>query len=548
MKRTLLLSLVVFLTIQAFATKLVEVNVLDKDYIHLYFVDGEATFVDDAKGNCPYDHCEDLDHNDYIPFGSPLNTSNAQNNGTYSITSSDDGNYTSAKQPLNVYRKTKISDMVQRGWINDDYTYDFGYEHHLFLKLPMSMQQGKTYSLTINGNTNSDQTNVSFTYDIFTVRSEAIKVNVVGYTKSTAIKAADVYYWMGDGAARDYSSFEGNKIYLFDVNSKTSVEVGTLIFGTNEATEMIHGHKLLKSKVWHADFTGNYASGKYTLAIEGIGCSDTFEISDEAYREPFGISVKGFFYMRIGQDNLNMIPVPRRPLYIPNSSPSNCKVYLTSMSPYHPQWGSFTSGDAWDQEQDWVQFKLSGNPTNPNAYGGHSDALDWDRPLGHVSIIYDMLLPYILTDGAQSDDDLGIAESGNGIPDLLDEAKNEVDFWLRLRDQNGGYSHGLTNPDGDNALYQAAATGVAAWANAANAAMLAHAYQIAGEQSLKQVYTDSAVAAYAFANALADPQLNKTQNVGYNTMSGVDFKLLAAVFLYNVTGNTDYRKRFEWYY
>ncbi len=56
-----------------------------------------------------------------------------------------------------------------------------------------------------------------------------------------------------------------------------------------------------------------------------------------------------------------------------------------------------------------------------------------------------MLLPYILTDGKLNDDNLGIAESGNGIPDILDEARNEVDFWLRLRDGDG-YSHGLTNP------------------------------------------------------------------------------------------------------
>ena len=32
-----------------------------------------------------------------------------------------------------------------------------------------------------------------------------------------------------------------------------------------------------------------------------------------------------------------------------------------------------------------------------NAWGGHSDAADWDRHLGHISILYDMLLPYILT-------------------------------------------------------------------------------------------------------------------------------------------------------
>ena len=56
--------------------------------------------------------------------------------------------------------------------------------------------------------------------------------------------------------------------------------------------------------------------------------------------------------------------------------------------------------------------------------GGHSDAFDWDRHLAHVSNIYDMLLPYILSGGRLSEDHLGIRESGNGIPDIIDEARN----------------------------------------------------------------------------------------------------------------------------
>jgi hypothetical protein len=86
-------------------------------------------------------------------------------------------------------------------------------------------------------------------------------------------------------------------------------------------------------------------------------------------------------------------------------------------------------------------------------------------------------------------------ESGNGVPDLIDEARYEVDFWLRLRDGNG-YSHGLTNPNGSNQLLQAGPTAIAAWANAANAAMLAEAYRIAGQTTLMNTYRDAAIAAY----------------------------------------------------
>lgn len=56
-----------------------------------------------------------------------------------------------------------------------------------------------------------------------------------------------------------------------------------------------------------------------------------------------------------------------------------------------------------------------------------------------------MLLPYFLSNGRLNDDNLQIGESGNGIPDIMDEARNEVDFWLSLRDGEA-YCHGLTNP------------------------------------------------------------------------------------------------------
>lgn len=76
--------------------------------------------------------------------------------------------------------------------------------------------------------------------------------------------------------------------------------------------------------------------------------------------------------------------------------------------------------------------------------------LDEDRHLGYISIIYDMLmlLPYILTKGAINDDNAGIAESGNCIPDILDEARYEVDYWLRLRDgkEYGHRVHPLRSP------------------------------------------------------------------------------------------------------
>jgi hypothetical protein len=207
------------------------------------------------------------------------------------------------------------------------------------------------------------------------------------------------------------------------------------------------------------------------------------------------------------------------------------------MQPTHANWTTFSGGDVWDNPDSWAAY--STGRTNPRAIGGHADAADWDRHLGHISNIYDMLLPYILTNGAIADDNLGIAESGNGIPDIIDEARNEVDFWLHLRDGQG-YGYGCTNPNGSNVFYQAGANAIAAWASAASSAMLAEAFRIAGQTALMNAYRDSAVNAYNYAGGLADQMLDFKQSIGDGYVRGRDLKMMAAAYLYNVTGNTAY--------
>jgi hypothetical protein len=209
------------------------------------------------------------------------------------------------------------------------------------------------------------------------------------------------------------------------------------------------------------------------------------------------------------------------------------------MQPTHPQWSSFSSGDVWDNPDAWAPFRKTGNPTNDNGFGGHADAADRDRHLGHISIVYDMLLPYILTHGAIGDDDAGIAESGNGIPDILDEARYEVDFWLRVRDGKE-FGYGITNPNSSNELFQAGTNAMAAWASAANTAMLADAFRIAGNTALADQYQASAIEAWGVANGAADPMLDKTMDAGGATFRGRDLKMTAAAYLYNVTGDQTY--------
>lgn len=524
----LLISLC-FLVMPGFAAQLVDVSVLDRDILVVHLSDGDVVHDEGGSGEIITRHTPEL------------NATAAAATASWTLTSADDASYgASGQHPSFCYRKTKLGGHAQMEWIGNDFRYEYTYEHWIYLQLPSSLQQDASYTLIIDPTIHSDVLSQSFTCDIFENRSEAIHVNLVGYVSNTPHKAADLYHWMGDGGARDYTSFEGNAVYLYDVGSEQSAEVGSVNFWMTSGSD-VGGYNLTQSPVWTIDMDGVFTPGTYRLVVEGVGCSQDFEIRDTVYDDPFKISVLGYFYMRIGETNPTGIsPPPRTPLYIPEVSPPDTTVYLTTMQPWHPDWTTFSSGDVWDRPNDWAAFRKPGNPTNADAWGAHSDAADWDRHLAHVVNIYDMLLPYLMTRGAISDDDIGITESGNSIPDILDEARNEVDFWLRLRDDQGGYSHGLTNPNDSHELFQAGPTAIAAWANAANASMLADGFRLAGLLSHMQHYRDEAVAAYNHADNLPDPMLDEGIGLDDGFLRGRDLKMMAAAFLYNVTGDPSY--------
>jgi len=532
-------------TTRAEGAKLAETQVIDQDFLMLRVLDGKVDLVEDlTKMRRPYTNIDgesrDLDVvTRYTPELDPVSV---QTQGNYMVRSHDDDAYGISGQPVAaVHRRSKINGMAIRPWsaVNNDYTYETTKEHQLFLRLPEPLEHGATYTLSIHPAAGIDTTEVTFTYNIFQNRTEAIHVNLTGYWAESGIKAADLYQWMGDGGARDYSAFEGNTVYLYNATTQDLYEVGNVSFWMGSRVEFGHWN-LTGSPVWNVDFTGSYPPGTYRLAIEGIGCSEDFVIHETPRKQPFDVAVQGYYFMRIGQPKVDSVrPVPRQPLYIPGEDPINCKVYLTSMHPWNPAWNTFVDGgDRWDQPDAWSAYRLSGYPSNPNARGGYSDAADWDRHPGHVANIYDMLMPFILSNGLLSDDDTGIAESGNGVPDLLDSARYEVDFWLSLK-TDYGYGSGVTNPTGGNVLYQAGATGIMAWTNALNAAMLAEAYRICQQDALMQTYLDAAETAYNYADGLGDPMLQDTLYGGLNAR-GIDLKMMAAAFLYNVTGNTNY--------
>ncbi len=517
-----------------YATKFIDISPVNNKIIVVHFSDGFNDFPDDAKGpSAYYGHPGPWPPDNMIFHGKALDVKNAQTTANWSLTSKDDRNYSSGKNPLNVYRKSKVSAASRSN--------QYAFDHWIYLVLPDELQQGKTYTLKMDANTNTDLSSVSFTFDVFSAdaETESIHINLAGYYPAfTQTKSADLYMFMGDGGHVDFSDYEGNDVIAFNTATGDKTTVGKVNFWKKKNKSDIGGNQLIKSPVWNCDLSSLSSTGTYRIAIEGVGCSPEFKVDQDVLYDPYKMAIRGYYYMRLGQKDVKGIkPVPRQPLMIPGDESDGyapTTVYVTTFHPFGNMPGE--SGDRWDQAAIWEAGKTG--EINPNARGGHT------------ANIYDILLPYILLQGkALNDDNLELAESGDGIPDIIQEAQYEVDFWLSLK-VSDGYGSGVTNPVNHHGktysgvLYQAAAHPVMAWQSAASCAMTAECYRLSGHTKLMEYYRDKAIEAYNFLKNDEGFTTHIKAELG-EYFSGKDLKMTAAAYLYNLTGDTIYENEMK---
>jgi hypothetical protein len=523
--------------------KVAHAYVADNRTVVLHVLDGKVERIDDAKaGENPFKGHESKGQDRIFRYEPPLAT-DAISPEMFTLRGPD-GDMT----PVAVHRKSKVNG-VAWGWPEAVPTM----AHTLFLELPEPLTvRPEPYVLQLDPSLsiNAETVEVRMHPDTPT---EAIKVNLVGYDPTAPVKSADLYLWRGDGGARDYAEFVGKPVWLFNPADETATKLDATVQSGRPRMQEFGNWDLTASDVWTCDLSEVTEPGTYQLLIEGVGFSRPFEVKPGAAKEPLRQSVIGMYYMRIGEPMdeaghatfSETFPPPRQPLYMPegndagvSADPAGFTVFLTSMGPDHPEWRTL-GGDPWDNK-DWSTWKLEGEPSNPNAYGGYSDAADWDRRNPSINIPLHFLLPYILLGEDVGYDDLDIAESGNGTPDLLDSAAWAVDYWRRLRGPDGGFSYGVNNPSGSVA-YQAHTAPYMAHANAAMSAMLADAFRIAGDDERMNDYLATAKEAYDIGG---DEDLDKTHGIGNNAMTGADFKATAAAYLYKLTGDTRYEDDF----
>ena len=224
--------------------------------------------------------------------------------------------------------------------------------------------------------------------------SRDIRLNQIGYYPKSPKKAI----------IKNASDFV--KFQVIDVEKSKTLFNGSL---SENYTWNLAGEKI---KV--ADFSKLEQKGNYVVYIEGLGYSYPFEIKEKVLNEAFRASVKSLYYQRSSMAlEKKYAGKWFRALGHPDDSvmfhPSSGKKGI----------GKFPRG--WYDAGDFGKYVVNG------AFS-----------LGQMLTLYEQY-PEVLADNS-----LNIPESGNGIPDILDELKYEMDWLLSMQDDDGGVFFKLT--------------------------------------------------------------------------------------------------------
>jgi endoglucanase len=166
--------------------------------------------------------------------------------------------------------------------------------------------------------------------------------------------------------------------------------------------------------VYMGDFSSFEVPGTYQIIVNER-TSYPFDIKANLYQEAWHASIKSYYFQRAS------LPIEKKfdSLFYRAAGHPDMRCF------YHPSSG-----------------KTSGFLASP---GGWYDAGDYGKYVVNGALSTgQMLLLYALYPQAVADQTLHIPESGNGVNDLLDELKYELDWLLTMQDEDGGVFHKLT--------------------------------------------------------------------------------------------------------
>ncbi len=363
-----------------------------------------------------------------------------------------------------------------------------------------------------------------------------IKVDQFGYLPEMRKVAVIADPQAGSNAAEAFNPALGTGQYQVRRWADDSVvQSGTLVPWKAGATHAQSG-----DRGWHFDFSALVTPGSYYLydTVNQVG-SGRFEVGPSVYDAVLRQAVRMYFFQRVN--------------------------FAKAVPFVGAKWTDAAAYEGPSQDRAATSRWAKGDPTTArNVSGGWMDAGDSNKYTTFAQGAVLQLLEAYRANPLVFADDFGIPESGNGVPDLLDEVQWELEFLKRMQDAtaSGGlllkvgldtYDGEVTPPSTDRRprYYLPECTS----STLAGSAMFAAAgvvYQgVAGREAFGADLIQRAEAAWNRARGTTSGfTVFQTQCDDGNIKSGdadvdaagqVGSALIAAVHLYEATGKAEYR-------
>nr|AAG59608.1 endoglucanase Y [Clostridium cellulovorans] len=234
-----------------------------------------------------------------------------------------------------------------------------------------------------------------------------IKVNQDGYLPSSE------KYALVSGFSDELNANAGSQFQVKDATTNAVVYSGTLTLASSFDSDS--GEKILKG-----DFSSVTTPGTYYISVPDAGNSNSvkFKIASDVYKNLLFDSQRYFFYQRQGIE----LKAP----------------YVTD----YPRTDE-TPNDA------IAQFESGTQPAREITKGWY-DAGDKGKYINNGALaVSNMFWAYEMFPETLKDNQFNIPESGNGVVDILDEARWEVEWILKMQDSvSGGFYARVQSKDG----------------------------------------------------------------------------------------------------
>ncbi len=356
--------------------------------------------------------------------------------------------------------------------------------------------------------------------------TDKIVVDQFGYRPNSKKVAVLRNPITGPDAAESFSP--GTNFAVIRVADGAQVLTGSPTIWNGGAEDASSG-----DKAWWFDFSLLTDNGSYyVLDIDNDVRSFEFEIKEDIYNEVLKHAVRALFYQRSGHAKDAAYAGANwadGASHLKDKQDLNCRKWdtpddATSERDVHGGWydaGDFNKYTIWTA--DYVVELLKAYRENPNVWG----------------------------------DDYNIPESGNGIPDVIDEVKWGLDHLLRLQYENGSC---IAIVDADQTSPPSIATGPSLYGNintaSTNSSAAAFAlgsiiFEELGQTAYATTLEQAAIKAWDWADANPNVQWKNndaasgTSGIGAGQQEVNDYgrfmlKMRAATYLFELTGSSTY--------